>query len=525
MSTVWATAAVCLAALLLGLAWEALAFDWDQPARWVPDLLAGWALVGSGVAAWRARRAPAVGWLLIAAGFTWFLGGIWPAAIFWHRGPLMHLLVTYPGWRPRSRLDAAALAVGYVMAVLPGAWGDDAVAVALLAGLTAVVARGYAMAAPRERVSRRVALAATVLLAAVVLGGAVARAVTPGQGAVLPALLAYEAVIVVIAVLLVVRLPTPSPEEVADLVVEIDERGSGSLTSRLARALGDPSLQVGFWSPASNAYLTEDGTALVLPEADSARRATTIERSGHPYALLVHDVQTLADPRLVEAVAGAASLVSTQVALRGAVDEQVRQITESSRRLVIIGDDERARLAARLDRGPQRRLQEIAAVLEVTRRGPGDGPAARALEHARYAQQDLAALSEGLRPRDLGEPGLAGALRRVAARAPLPVEVDADVPVLPGPVEVAAYFVVSEALTNVSKHARATGARIVASVEDEVLVIDVIDDGVGGANPAGSGLTGLADRMSALGGVLEVNGPDTGGTCVRARIPLRAGST
>lgn len=515
----WAAIAVGLAAVALGLASEAIAFDWDETWRWAPDLLAGWTLVGAGLVAWRGQRGAAVGGLLTASGFLWFLG-FWPVAVFWHRGPLVHLLLTYPGWRPRSRLDAAAVILGYVAALLPVLWGSDPVAFALVSGLVIVALRGFATARPGDRAARRVALEVTLLLAAIILGGAVARWVTPGREAVLPALLAYEAALIAAAMMLVIRSPHRSAGAVADLVVLLDEQESGDLRDRLASALGDPTLQVGFWSPTAAAYLTDDGTAVEQPPERSGRSATRIDRAGQRFVLLVHDDETLRDPALLEAVTGATALVDSQVVLRQEVQAQVEQVVRSRRRLMVAGDEERARLAARLAHGPQRRLDAISHALGELSGGTGDAHRARALEHVRLASAELGSLADGLHPQELEEDGLAGALRLIAGRTPLPVDVDVDVPDLPDTVQVAAYFVVSEALANVAKHARAGRARVGAHVTHGVLLVEVDDDGVGAAAPAGSGLLGLADRVSALGGSLEVASPAGGGTRITARIPV-----
>jgi signal transduction histidine kinase len=116
--------------------------------------------------------------------------------------------------------------------------------------------------------------------------------------------------------------------------------------------------------------------------------------------------------------------------------------------------------------------------------------------------------------------GLPAAVGALASRTPVPVEIDVSVERLPAPVEATAYFVVAEALTNVAKHSRATGATVRAHVDDGTLQLQVHDDGVGGARPDGSGLVGLADRLAVLDGQLRVESPSDGGTLVSADIPL-----
>ena len=141
------------------------------------------------------------------------------------------------------------------------------------------------------------------------------------------------------------------------------------------------------------------------------------------------------------------------------------------------------------------------------------------------ATEELRELARGIHPAILSDRGLEAAVESLAQRAPLPVEIDASVDGrLPEPVEAAAYFVVSEALTNVVRHSGAGRAEVGIRRDNGRLVVEVADDGTGGANPAGSGLRGLADRVAALDGRLRVDGPAGGGTIVRADIPLSAGN-
>ena len=144
-----------------------------------------------------------------------------------------------------------------------------------------------------------------------------------------------------------------------------------------------------------------------------------------------------------------------------------------------------------------------------------------AREELALALEELRELARGIHPAVLTERGLGPALESLASRSPLPVAVEAPDERLPEPVEAAAYFVVSEALTNVSKYARATEAAVRVARSDGHVVVEVRDDGVGGAEAgSGSGLRGLADRVSALSGTLTVESPRGAGTVVRADIPL-----
>jgi signal transduction histidine kinase len=143
-----------------------------------------------------------------------------------------------------------------------------------------------------------------------------------------------------------------------------------------------------------------------------------------------------------------------------------------------------------------------------------------AIDELATGLQELRELSQGLHPSVLSERGLAAALGALALRAPVPVEL-AELPAerLPEQVEAAAYFVAAEALANVQKHAGARRVIVTAAVRDQHLLLEVTDDGAGGADESGTGLRGLVDRVEALGGSLELTSPPGGGTCVRATIP------
>jgi hypothetical protein len=504
----WVGLLVMAAAVGLGLAAEAAAFRWDEPGRWLPDLTVGLTFVACGLLAFRPARAAAT--LLAATGAAWFLGTVSSDLLYLHRGPLVHLLVAYPGWRPRSRLDLAAVAAGYVAAIVTPVWQSEAATIAGAAVLAAVAARGYLTAPAPARRDRRTALQAVAALAAVLAAGAIALVTVPNRDAVEPVLHVYEATLVAIAVGLCVRLRRPSV--VADLVVELGESRSGTLRDRLARALGDPTLAVGYWSAEDGAYVGATGARLTIP-AD--RAATHVERDGAPFAVLVHDAAVLRDPQLVAAVASATRLSASNVALRAEVRAQAEELSASRRRLLAAADDERRRLELRLREGPQRRLDALAPALE------GDERLARARLQLARTLDDLQELGRGLHPRELTEAGLAAALAALAERAPVPVAVDVRVGRLPAAVEATVYYVCAEALANVAKYAQAATARLEVTADDGRVRLLVADDGVGGADPArGTGLQGLADRVAALGGTLAIASPLGSGTRLTAEVPL-----
>jgi signal transduction histidine kinase len=213
-----------------------------------------------------------------------------------------------------------------------------------------------------------------------------------------------------------------------------------------------------------------------------------------------------------------------ELAAQALANAQAREELGASRaRIVQAGDEERRRLERNLHDGAQQRLVSLALMLRLAaRRHPDDDDLARAGEELAHALQELRELARGIHPAVLTERGLEPALRALADRAPVPVELSyAPTDRLPGPVEAAAYYVVSEALTNVAKYADASVVRVRVDRSDGAALIEVADDGAGGADPSGgSGLRGLADRVEALGGRLTVESPVGEGTTLRAALPI-----
>ncbi|WP_053225937.1 sensor histidine kinase [Solirubrobacter soli] len=509
---VWSGAAA------LGLVAEAAAYSWDQPGRWVPDLAVGLTFIACGLLAWERRRG--AGALLAATGVTWFLGTYSTDLVYLHRGPLVHLLIAYPRARPRSRIDGVAIAAGYAAAIATPIWSSDAASVILAIALVALVGRGAAGRARRERIAAR---AAAVAFAAVLVVSAAARLVFPAGDVKDPALLAYELVLLAIAIGLYLPLRGPKSTAVADLVVELGETRSGLLGGRLARALGDPTLEVGYWSPDAGGYLNETGERLAVPEPASGRLATPVERDGLPFAMLVHDAAVLADPALVEAVASAARLTASNVALQAERRVRAGEVMASRRRLLVAADRERRALEARLRRGPEQRLAEVGSLLAGVSGDAGGAHLDRARAQLVRTLDDLHELARGLHPHELVEAGLSGALASLAERSPVPVELDVRVRRLPDEVEVTIYFICAEALANVVKYASASRVRLSVQATDGGLCLRVADDGIGGADFArGTGLQGLADRVETLGGTLQLASPPGEGTELIAEIPLAA---
>jgi signal transduction histidine kinase len=238
-------------------------------------------------------------------------------------------------------------------------------------------------------------------------------------------------------------------------------------------------------------------------------------------ALVVHSTGDVLSPGTGARLADFTELVATAIgnaAIRAA-------LARSTARLVEAADAERKRVVADLHDGAQQRLVHAVVTLKLAEQalalGEDAGPfVAEAMAQADAAIEELRELAHGTMPLILTRGGLLAGVESIVARVEIPVEVDVSVGRLAAPVEAAAYFVVSEALTNVAKHARATRAGVVIGLHHDTLRVEVRDDGVGGAAPEGHGLVGLADRVSALGGSLAVGPRRRGGTVVRALIPV-----
>jgi signal transduction histidine kinase len=209
------------------------------------------------------------------------------------------------------------------------------------------------------------------------------------------------------------------------------------------------------------------------------------------------------------------------------LQHHMEELRASRARLVTAGDAARRKLERDLHDGAQARLVALALLLRTARiRAPGDSELAglldRAQDELRLSLAELRELARGIHPAVLSERGLEPALQSLVARAPVPVTVEANsTERLPGPVESAAYFVVSEALANVAKYSQASHASVTVERANGHVAIEVADDGVGGADAGrGSGLRGLADRLAALDGTLSLESPAGQGTRLRAKIPV-----
>jgi signal transduction histidine kinase len=314
---------------------------------------------------------------------------------------------------------------------------------------------------------------------------------------------------------------------VADLVVELEQTPPGAIRDALARTLHDPTLELALWLPERRSYVDTAGRPFELPQPGADRAVTVLGSPDAPVAALVHDPVLLERRALLTSAGAAARLALENERLQAELRAQLAELRASRARIVTAGDEERRRLERDLHDGAQQRLLSLGLALQLARAklGPeGNGSEellAEADAELRAALDELRELARGIHPAVLTEQGLGPALRSLAARSPVPVTISAAPEGrLPAPTEAAAYFLVSEALANVAKYAEASRVRVGVAVLDGSVVVDVADDGTGGADPArGSGLRGLADRVNALDGRLELDSPPGSGTHLHAEIP------
>ncbi|MEA2516326.1 MAG: hypothetical protein QOG16_164, partial [Actinomycetota bacterium] len=316
--------------------------------------------------------------------------------------------------------------------------------------------------------------------------------------------------------------------KVSRLVVELGGGpGGGSVEEAVANTLGDPGAQVGFWLPVNEMYVSIEGHPLELPGEGSGRVATRLQRDGEPLAVIVHDATLLEDPGFVEAVGSAARLAVENERLQAEVRAQLEEVKASRARILAAGDMERRRIERNLHDGAQQRLVSLALALRMAGDRAGEHTDPQLAELLQEAKDDLTAaleelreLSRGLHPGILSDGGLGAAIETLTERAVVPVLVEVPEERFPEDVEVAAYFVVSEALANVAKHSGASRATVKIARTDAQVRVEVTDDGVGGADPrSGSGLRGLDDRVAAIDGLLDIESPPGRGTSVVASLP------
>ncbi len=536
--------------------------------------LIGWAFIGTGIFAWLRQPENRLGALMTAVGFSACLAGLRVATEPWififgllfitsQWALLYHMLLAFPSGTLQSRLEWLLVAAMYLSSLVVHPvqvlFQDTArmgfpenpllieghpdlsvtlsrsrfwFALVLLSALAVILARRWAAAPPSQRRA----------LAPVLISGGLVMVLL---GVWYAAMLAYldeglvqsleDARYVVLATVPfaflagLLRSRVAGATAVSEVVARLGDpsvRRTG-VCHALADALEGTSLDVAYRVPGQGAYFNAAGERVELPPPGSNRRVAPLEPGEEPGAVLIYDGSRDDERELVRAVTAAATLTLENERLAADLRAKVEELSASRARIVESGDAARRRLERDLHDGAQQRLVSLALRLRILgSRLHGDPEAARELESARgeldQALEELRELARGLHPSVLSDRGLDAALEALVHRAPLPVELGATPGErLPERVESAAYFVVAEALTNVVKYSRANHARVNVTRRNGRVLVEVADDGVGGADPAkGSGLRGLLDRVSALEGGFEVDSQPGRGTTVRATIPV-----
>jgi len=337
-------------------------------------------------------------------------------------------------------------------------------------------------------------------------------------------LLAIPAAIVSVALLDCLGVPL---RDVARKLLTTPASPGGAVREALAESIGDRRLAIAYWLPERSSFVDEHGLPVELPETGSGRTWTAVEHEGRRVAAIIHDAELDARPELVRAAAAGSVLALANERLKAELRARVEEVRASRARIVEASMEARRRLERDLHDGAQQQLVALSLDLHLIKNRVSADPDTIALVEASIeklatALAELRELARGIHPAILSERGLSAALPALVERAPVPVRCDIQVEErLPPAIEAAAYFVVAEALTNITKYSRAENAAVVLRWDGDCVEVEVTDDGVGGADPAqGSGLRGLEDRLSALDGSLAVHSPSGAGTEVVARLPF-----
>ncbi|HLM08607.1 MAG TPA: sensor histidine kinase [Thermoleophilaceae bacterium] len=540
-------------------------------------LVVGWGFIGVGLFAWSRNPANRVGSLMAATGFGWFVGGLNASdtALLYTLGALfgnfyfataIHMLLAAPTGHVERRADRNIVASAYVIAtvgVLPvllfadpqrdfdcarcpdnllqvsdnetvltvlGSLLNLSAAALLLAVLLSLVRRWRRVSGHERRLYAPLYAAGAVLMVSLIASlvvQSVSRNSDTAEVVWIVSTIPF-ALVPYVFLFAFVRARMLQGGAVGELIARMGVAPRpGELRDALTRALNDPSLELVYWLPEDERYVDGEGRPYELPPAGDRKTLTRVERDGERIGAIVHDASLRDAQDHVHAVGAAAALVLANERLDAELRAKVAELRRSRERMLRVGLEERRRLERDLHDGAQQRLVSMAIDLRLARARLRDDPggAERLLDTAsgelEAALSELRELARGIHPAVLSDRGLGTALETLARRAPMPVELrrlpDER---LPEAVELAAYFVVSEALTNVAKYARASHASVAIERNNGRVVVAVRDDGVGGADPErGTGLRGLADRLAVLEGRLDVESPPGGGTTVTARIP------
>ena len=531
-----------------------------------------WGMLGffvAGVVAWWRRPESRFGVLMVLAGVAWFLSSLsssnvavpytvgiafdlLPAVLF------LHVVLAFPTGRLERFPERVFVGVGYVTALcvhllgmaLGGFGPDNLLDVASresashrllnaeLIVLSVLCVAGIGVLAYRRRAAgpplrRSIALLVDAFALALIM---IAFLFLSAVFGLVSGETTYETIrratffvvglapLVFLVGLLHARLARSA---VGDLMLELQADPTPvDVRDALSRALRDPSLSLVYWLPEFETYAGVDGQPAQLAADDGGRAVTLIDHGGAPVAALLHDASLDDEPELLAAATAGAGIAVENARLHVELRARLEELRGSRARMVSVANKERQRLERNLHDGAQQRLVALSLELSLLESDlEGDTDAQQRLTRARHeitaSLAELREIARGIHPAVVSGHGLGVALEQLAALAPVPVRLAVETDGrLPEAIEVAAYYLVCESLTNVGKYAQASAATVAITHANGSVQIEVTDDGVGGVDTdAGSGLRGIADRIEALDGRLRIWSPSGGGTRIRADIP------
>jgi signal transduction histidine kinase len=548
----------------------------DVRGAWaVAALLVGWGFIGTGLFAWVRSPESSIGPLMVATGFAWFVNLVSASNVpaLFIAGALLgsvyfvtaiHMLLAAPHGQGLARGDRRIVIAGYVLVTLGSIplalvfdpktecaecpsnpllidanetlfniWNTVLSVIGLvliILVLRSLVLRWRRATRPERRLYAPVYAAGVALMIAVLVQLMLQTSGSDGRALDVVFILSVIplALVPYLFVAAFVRTRMAQGGAVGGLITRLGQAPQpGGLRNAVAEALDDPSLELLFWLPEARRYVDGEGRAVELPDNDPTRVVTRVDRDGECIAAIVHDGALPNMSEHVHAVGAAAALALENERLDAELRAKIGELRSSRERMLRIGLEERRRLERDLHDGAQQRLVSMALNIRLARAKLNEDPLAAeqllasAGSELDSALEELRELARGIHPAVLTDRGLGTALETLANRAPVPVELGAlPDERLPEAVELAAYFVVAEALTNVAKYSKASYATVQVERDNGRVLVEVADDGIGGADPdRGTGLRGLADRLAVLEGRLEVESEQGQGTTVRARIP------
>jgi signal transduction histidine kinase len=449
------------------------------------------------------------GWM-VAVGLAWPLG-VLPAARSFQSALLLMALVAYPTGRIRRPWQ-------FIVAILAILLGLQLFDQRATAASFAFCALGSALAWRKRRVSTPYAAISATAISGVLSTAWFLARYRPEQFRPSEALLAYESVLVLIAVgyTIAVRADTRRRTALEDrLIADAGPAGVHGLESVLRDALHDPQLRI------------------LPPEARpevAGARIVTVGDDSNPVARVLHNATSLDDPATAAAVSAAIRLTLTQERRQAELTQRVADLEAARIRIVASTDRQRERAAMKLrdDLGMLDRAGADLAGLRGTAKGEVGAILDIAGEEIRAATREIEDLVAGVPPTELGGGGggLGTALKQLTARSTVPASLTIGADTEGGVnEETALYYVCLEALTNAVRHAQATSVEISLTRTGTALVVTVRDDGTGGADPTASGIQGLSDRLATYGGQLQVRSAPGAGTTVTATVPLTRSSS